>query len=50
MVFKKKHFIAFLPCKSYASAVLAMGLCPFVSVTSQCSIETAERIKLVFGM
>jgi len=34
---------------------LAMGLCPSVSVsvtvsvTSRCSIETAERIELVFG-
>jgi len=31
-----------------ASEILAMGLCP--SVTSQCSIETAQRIELVFGM
>jgi len=31
-----------------ASAVLAMGLC--LSVTSRCSIETAERIELGFGM
>jgi len=28
--------------------VLAMGLC--LSVTSQCSVETAERIELVFGV
>ena len=40
--------------RCYASAVLAMGLCPRVclcpSVTSRCSIETDERIELVFGM
>ena len=36
--------------RCYASAVLAMALCPSVSVTSRCSIETAERIELVFGM
>jgi len=38
--------------RCYASAVLAMGLCLSVrlSVTSRCSIETAERIELVFGM
>ena len=34
--------------RCYASAVPAMGLCP--SVTSRRSIETAERIELVFGM
>ena len=39
-----------------ASAVLVMGLCPSVSVpvsvsvTSRCSIETAERIDLGFGL
>ena len=34
--------------RCYASAVLAMGLCPCLSmsVTSRCSIETAERIEL----
>ena len=38
--------------RCYASAVLAMGLCLSVclSVTSRCSIETAERIEPVFGM
>ena len=38
--------------RCYASAVLAMGLCPSIplSVTSRCSIETAERIELVFGI
>ena len=38
--------------RCYASAVLAMSLCPSVclSVTSRCSIEMAERIELVFGM
>jgi len=39
----------------YASAVLATAVCPSVSVsvsvsvTSQCSIETAERIELVLA-
>ena len=49
--------IAFSTCvfsvftaRCFAPAVLAMGLCPSVSVTSRCSIETAERIELVFGM
>jgi len=38
----------FFTARCYASAVLAMGLC--LSVTSRCSIETAERIELqVFG-
>ena len=34
--------------RCYASAVLAMGLCPCLSmsVTSRCFIETAERIEL----
>ena len=40
----------FFTARCYASAVLAMGLCPYLSVTSRCSIETAERIELVFGM
>jgi len=35
--------------RCYASAVLAMALCPSVSVTSRCSIETAERIELVLA-
>jgi len=34
--------------RCYASAVLAMALCP--SVTSWSSTKTAERIELVFGM
>ena len=34
---------------AYASAVLAMA-CVRPSVTSWCSIETAERIELVFRM
>jgi len=36
----------------YTSAVLAMGLCPSVclSVTSRCSIKTAEQIELFLGM
>jgi len=44
--------VAFLfTARCYASAVLAMALCLSVclSVTSRCSIETAERIELVFG-
>jgi len=44
----------FFTARCYASAVLAMGLRPClsvsVSVTSRCSVETAERIELVFGM
>jgi len=37
--------------RCYASAVLAMGLCPSVcpSLTSPCSVETTERIELVFA-
>jgi len=37
--------------RCYASAVLAMALClsDRLSVTSRCSIETAERIELVFS-
>jgi len=34
--------------RCYASAVLAMSV--RLSVTSRCSIETAERIELDFGM
>jgi len=30
--------------------MLAMDLCLSASVTSRCCIETAERIRLVFGM
>jgi len=44
----KTHFIIIARC--YASAVLAMALCPSVSVTSRCSIETGERIELGFGV
>jgi len=46
------HAIDIFTAQCYASAVLAMGLCPSVClpVTSRCSIETAERIELVFGM
>jgi len=44
----------FITARCYASSVQAMGLCLSVclcpSVTSRCSIETAERIELVFGM
>ena len=41
----------FFTARCYASAVLAMGLCPSVclSVTSRCSIETDERIELVLA-
>ena len=46
-------FFPLFTARCYASAVLAMGLCPSVcvclSVTSRCSIKTAERIELVFG-
>jgi len=38
--------------RCYASTVQAMGLCLSVrpSVTSRCSVETDERIQLVFGL
>ena len=38
--------------RCYASAVLAMALCPSVrlSVTSRSSTKTAERIELMFGL
>ena len=41
------HAVIFT-ARCYACAVLAMGLCPSVSVsvTSRCFIETAERIEL----
>ena len=46
--------VTIFTARCYASAVLAMGLCLCLSVsasvTSRCSIETAERIELVFGM
>jgi len=32
-----------ITARCYASAVLAMDLCPSVSVTSQCSTKTAKR-------
>ena len=43
---------SFFTAQCYASAVLAMGMCLSVRlfVASRCSIETAERIELVFGM
>jgi len=46
------QFTCFYRVMLYASAVLAMGLCLSLclSVTSRCSIETGERIELVFGM
>jgi len=47
------HWASILTARCYASAVLAMGLCPSVSVclsvTSRYSIETAERIELVLA-
>jgi len=47
----KLHLGWFLPARRYASAVLAMALCPSVrlsvSVTSRSSIETDGRIQLV---
>jgi len=41
-----------LDIRCYASAVLAMALCPCLcpSVISRCSVETDERIELVFGV
>jgi len=42
--------IIIITARCYASAVLAMGLCLCPSVTSRSSIETVERIGLVFGM
>jgi len=42
--------ISIFTARRYASAVLAMALYLSVSVTSRCSIKTAERIELVFGM
>ena len=38
-----------VPVRRYVSAVSAIALCLFVrpSVTSQCCIKTAERIKLI---
>ena len=61
---KQRHFVGpsasainisaarVLSARCYASAVLAMGLCPClsVSVTSRCSVETDERIELVIGV
>ena len=41
--------VTFLPARRYASAdTIATALCPSVSVTSRCSIETDERIELGF--
>ena len=47
MVFKRNCFTA----RCYAFAVLALSLCLSVhmSVTSRCSIETAEQIELVLA-
>jgi len=46
------HRVFTTRCYASAVLVLAMGLCLSVclSVTSRCSIETAERIELGFGM
>ena len=41
--------VSFLPARRYGSAVLAVTLCLSATVTSRSSIETAERIELVFG-
>jgi len=38
---------AFFSARRYASAVYAVVVCP--SVTSQCCIETTERIELVLA-
>jgi len=35
--------------RCYACAVLAMGLCPCLFVTSRCSVEVAGRIGLSMG-
>jgi len=44
----------YYPCDAVSARalILAMTLCLFVclSIPSRCSIETAGRIKLVFGM
>jgi len=41
-----RRYSLIFTARCYASAVLAMGLCP--SVRIRCFIETAERIELVF--
>jgi len=46
---KAREILNVFTARCYASAVLAMALCPSVSVTSRCSIETAERIELVLA-
>jgi len=42
--------IAFYPCNTMLAQIPAMTLCPSVSVHHKSMFETAERIKLVFGM
>jgi len=46
--FDDRYAVAKFFARCYASAVLAMALCP--SVTSRSSTKTAERIELVFGV
>jgi len=43
-------FFLFCPRDAMLAWVLAMALCLRLSATSRCSIETAERIELVFGV
>jgi len=40
----------FYPRDAMVARLLAMALCLSVSVTSRCSVETDERIELVFVM
>ena len=44
------RFSSFYPRDAMLARVLATALCLSVSVTSWCSVETVERIELVFGM
>ena len=39
----------FYPRDAMLARMLAMALCLSVSVTSRCSVETVERIRLVLG-
>ena len=45
----QRSSFTYQPRDATLARVLAMALCPCQSVTSRCSIETAERIGLVFG-
>ena len=48
--FKTDSFFNFYPRDAMLARVLAMTLCPSVSVTSRCSIEMDGQIELVFGV